>query len=77
MMCKICSEPACVDAALKEKMLPEFRKVLQAAGVPVLFVTHDAEEAELLADSFAVIVSGRVSMLNSASEAFEHLRGPN
>ncbi len=65
-----------VDAALKGKMLPEFRKALQAAGVPVLFVTHDAEEAELLADSFAVIVSGQVRMLNSASEAFEHLRGP-
>ena len=63
-----------MDTALKEKMLPEFRKALKAAGVPVLFVTHDAGEAELIADSFAVITGGRVYSVNSCREAFELMR---
>ncbi len=63
-----------VDAALKEKMLPEFKEALKASGVPVLFVTHDAAEAELLAESFAVIVAGRVNSLVNSSEAFKLMR---
>ncbi|WP_049886126.1 P-loop NTPase family protein [Thermacetogenium phaeum] len=63
-----------MDTALKEKMLPEFRKALKAAGVPVLFVTHDAGEAELIADSFAVITGGRVYSVNGCREAFELMR---
>lgn len=63
-----------VDAAIKEKMLPEFRRVLKMAGVPVLFVTHDAEESQLLADSFAVLIDGRVKLLNNSSEAFMLMR---
>lgn len=62
-----------IDAAIKEKLLPEFKKALKAAGVPVLFVTHDGGEAELVADSFAVIISGQVKSVNSSLEAFERM----
>lgn len=63
-----------MDAALKEKMLPEFRDVLKLIGIPVLYVTHDAQEAELIADSFAVINHGQVSSMSNSAEAFEMLR---
>jgi ABC-type Fe3+/spermidine/putrescine transport system ATPase subunit len=62
-----------MDAALKEKMLPEFRKVLKASGIPVLFVTHDVREAELVADSFAVIHDGQVHAVGGAEEAFHKM----
>mgnify|MGYP000949812706 CR=1 FL=1 len=62
-----------MDAALKEKMLPEFRRVLKASGIPVLFVTHDAREAELVADSFAVILDGQVHAIGCSEEAFEKM----
>jgi|GEM_PF-5277032 len=63
-----------MDIALKEKMLPEFKRALQTAGVPVLFVTHDPHEAELIADSFAVMTKHQIRSVNSAQEAFELMR---
>lgn len=66
-----------MDAALKDKMLPEFRKALKSSAVPVLFVTHDANDAEVVADSFAVISAGQVRSLDNSSEAFDLMRNQN
>lgn len=63
-----------MDIALKEKMLPEFKRALQKAGVPVLFVTHDPHEAKLIADSFAVMSNHQIKSVDSAEEAFELMR---
>lgn len=63
-----------IDVAIKEKLLPEFREVLAVLGVPVLYVTHDPWEAEQLTDSFAVMVDGRFTEINSAGEAFDLIR---
>ncbi len=60
-----------MDAALKDKILPEFRTALSAANVPVLFVTHDAREAEMIADSFTVINNGSIQHVNSSGKAFK------
>ncbi len=63
-----------IDAAVKEKLLPEFRRVIKLMKVPVLYVTHDPAEAEQIGDSFAVMQDGRVAEINSASEAFEIIK---
>lgn len=60
-----------MDATLKERMLPQFREALSAAGIPVLFVTHDAEEARIVADSFTLIKNGKLQSLGESDEAFK------
>lgn len=64
-----------IDTVQKVKMIPEFRKILKQLEVPGLFVTHDSEEAHLLADSFAAIINGQVYNMESAQEAFLSING--
>jgi molybdate transport system ATP-binding protein len=63
-----------IDVVVKERILPDFRKVLKELEVPVLYVTHDPKEAELLADSFAIIDNGEVQSVKSSAESFELIR---
>lgn len=58
-----------VDAAAKEKLLLEFRQVLKTMHIPVLYVTHDVKEAELIGDRFGVMTNGVLVPVDSAREA--------
>ncbi len=49
-----------LDAALRGRVRQEVRDILRRAGVTVLFVTHDQEEALSLADQVAVMMEGRI-----------------
>ena len=49
-----------LDAGLRAQLREDALKLLRAAGAPVLFVTHDAEEAMLSADRVAVMREGRL-----------------
>ncbi|AIS53146.1 molybdate transport system ATP-binding protein ModC [Thermoanaerobacter kivui] len=64
-----------IDVASKEKLLPKFYEVLKSRNIPVLYVTHDVHEAELIGDRFAVMTDGELIHIGSASEAFEFIRG--
>ncbi len=63
-----------MDVVLKEKILPVFRSVLKKLQVPVLYVTHDPKEAELLADSYAIIDNGKVHQVDTSEQAFKLIR---
>ncbi len=63
-----------IDAAVKEKLLPEFRRVSKLLNVPVLYVTHDPAEAERIGDSFSVMQDGQVKSIDSAYQAFEIIK---
>jgi molybdate transport system ATP-binding protein len=63
-----------LDLAIKEKLIPEFRKVLKKLGVPVLYVTHDLAEAQLLGDRFSCMIDGVLSDADSAEKAFGRIR---
>lgn len=49
-----------LDAGLRLSVRTEVRQILRNAGVTVLFVTHDQEEALSLADQVAVMLRGKV-----------------
>jgi len=63
-----------LDLAIKERLLPEFKKVLKTLRVPVIYVTHDLTEAELLGDCFSCMIEGVLSDADSAESAFGLIR---
>lgn len=63
-----------VDVVVKEKILPDFRRVLKELKIPVLYVTHDPKEAEMLADSYAIMDNGGVRSVESSAESFDLIR---
>lgn len=63
-----------MDVVLKEKILPDFRAVIKNLDIPVLYVTHDPWEAELLADNFAIIDDGKIKQVETSKAAFDLIR---
>lgn len=61
-----------LDARLRLEMREEIRRIQQRTGVTTIFVTHDQEEALILADSIAVMSEGELLQLGSAEEVFRH-----
>ena len=51
---------AALDSELRRAVRQEVRQVLTASRVPVILVTHDAEEALALADRVQIIDNGRI-----------------
>jgi iron(III) transport system ATP-binding protein len=54
-----------LDAALREEMRFELRRLHEAHGVTTLYVTHDQAEAMATADLVAVMERGRIAQLGS------------
>jgi multiple sugar transport system ATP-binding protein len=57
-----------LDAQLREELRPELRRLLSGAGHPVLYVTHDQQEAMGLADRIAVLDQGRLQQVGEPRE---------
>ncbi len=63
-----------LDVAIKEKLLLQFKKALRALRMPVVYVTHDSMEANLIGDRFSIMIRGNLSEVSSAHEAFNMIR---
>ena len=59
-----------LDAALRVRMRGELKRLQRELGTTMVFVTHDQEEALILADSIAVMSEGELLQLGSAEEVF-------
>ncbi len=57
-----------LDAHTRATVRAELRQILDALELPVLLVTHDFEDAAVLADRVAVIVDGRVLQVGTPAE---------
>jgi len=57
-----------VDRATREKLYQEIRALRAYLNMPVVLVTHDMGEAELLADRMVVIESGRTLRAGTTAE---------
>jgi molybdate transport system ATP-binding protein len=51
---------ASLDLALRARVLPYLLRVRDESGIPILYITHDPDEALLVAERVAVIDGGRV-----------------
>lgn len=63
-----------IDVVVKERLLPEFRQVIDFLQIPAIYVTHDPAEAEQVGDTFSIIVKGQVSQTSSAAQALSLIR---
>lgn len=50
-----------LDTQLKEKLYPSFGELIKSLDIPVLIITHDNDEAKILADKIIHIDKGRIT----------------
>jgi multiple sugar transport system ATP-binding protein len=63
-----------LDAQLREELRPELRRLLCGGEQPVLYVTHDQQEALGMADRIALLQEGRLQQVGTPRELYEHPR---
>ncbi|MDZ5812027.1 ABC transporter ATP-binding protein [Halorubrum sp. AD140] len=60
-----------LDVRLRVEMREEVRRILKAAGVTAVSVTHDQEEALSISDRVAVMNDGRIEQVGRPETVFE------
>jgi|APHM01.1.fsa_nt_gi ABC-type spermidine/putrescine transport systems, ATPase components len=60
-----------LDANLKQRLRVELRDLLSELGVTALHVTHDQEEAMVMADRIAVLNNGRLEQVAEPTALYE------
>ena len=59
---------AAVDRARRERILPYLLRIRRELHVPLIYVTHDLQELEQIADRLLVIAEGHVAEVRQMSE---------
>jgi len=65
---------AALDPKLRQKMQVELKNLQERLGISFLFVTHDQDEALVMADRIAVMSHGRIEQLDGPEELYEKPR---
>jgi len=60
-----------LDAKLREQMRAELKRIQREVGVPILYVTHDQDEALSMSDRIAVMEGGRVHQIAAPTTIYE------
>jgi iron(III) transport system ATP-binding protein len=63
---------ASIDPELRSRMRTDLRRILKEAGVTVIFVTHDQEEAFLIADRIAVMNKGKIHQIGTPMQVYRN-----
>lgn len=61
-----------LDAAMRVEMRQEVRRLLRQAGAAAILVTHDQEEAMVMADRLVVMDQGRLVQSGPPDEVYRH-----
>jgi thiamine transport system ATP-binding protein len=61
-----------LDRELRERLAVELREILTATGVTTILVTHDHDEAGVIADRIGILESGRLVQTGSLSDLRAH-----
>ncbi len=59
-----------LDAKLRLRLRDELRRIIKAAGVTALYVTHDQSEAVAVADRIGIMRDGRLIQLATPTELY-------
>jgi iron(III) transport system ATP-binding protein len=60
-----------LDANLREEMRFEIRRIHDATGITMVYVTHDQTEAMVAADRIALMRAGKIAQVGTAHEIYE------
>jgi spermidine/putrescine transport system ATP-binding protein len=63
-----------LDLRLRKQLQIELKRIQQDVGITFVHVTHDQEEAMSMADTIAVMNSGKIEQAGSAVDLYEHPR---
>jgi iron(III) transport system ATP-binding protein/putative spermidine/putrescine transport system ATP-binding protein/spermidine/putrescine transport system ATP-binding protein len=61
-----------LDAALRDEMQIELKRLQREVGITTLFVTHDQAEAMAMSDRVCVLADGKVQQFGSPEEIYHH-----
>jgi iron(III) transport system ATP-binding protein len=61
-----------LDAKLRIEMRSELRQLQQKVGITTVYVTHDQEDANSVADRIAVLDQGRIQQVGTPVELYDH-----
>jgi iron(III) transport system ATP-binding protein len=61
-----------LDAKLRIEMRSELRQLQQKVGITTVYVTHDQEDANSVADRVAVLDQGRIQQVGTPVELYDH-----
>ena len=59
-----------LDAQLREDLRPQLRRLMIGGEQPVVYVTHDQQEAMALADRIAVMCEGKIVQIGTPRELY-------
>ena len=62
---------AALDRSLRLELQDELRRLLRGSGIPVIYVTHDQEEAMTLGDRLLILGNGRVEQEGTPEQVFQ------
>ena len=61
-----------LDPQMRSRMRIDIKNIIKRAGVTAVFVTHDQEEAFLIADRIAIIDKGKINQIGTAKEVYHN-----
>jgi spermidine/putrescine ABC transporter ATP-binding subunit len=61
-----------LDKKLREQMQLELKRMQHEVGITFVIVTHDQEEALVMADRIAVLNAGEIAQVGSPRQLYEH-----
>jgi putative spermidine/putrescine transport system ATP-binding protein len=65
-----------LDARIREEVRHEIRTLQQTLGITAVHVTHDRQEAMVIADRIAILDAGRVAQIGAPEEVYNHPNSP-
>jgi ABC-type Fe3+/spermidine/putrescine transport system ATPase subunit len=65
-----------LDARVREQVRHEIKSIQQRLGITAIHVTHDREEAMVMADRIAIMDAGRIVQLGTPEEVFNRPNSP-
>jgi putative spermidine/putrescine transport system ATP-binding protein len=61
-----------LDAKIRSQMREELKRIQNTAGLTILFVTHDQEEAMAISERIAVINQGRIVQVGRPTDIYDN-----
>jgi ABC-type Fe3+/spermidine/putrescine transport system ATPase subunit len=60
-----------LDAALRDDLTSDLRRIIKQLGITALYVTHDQREAFIVADQVAILNQGRIEQIDAPNTLYK------